>query len=92
MSKISAHEATDELRPNYDLSKLKGRVMGKYFRKATAGTNLVLIEPELASVFPDSESVNRALRVLAETAGEIVKPRAGGARSKPGPKRKKTAV
>jgi hypothetical protein len=80
------------LRPNYDLSQLKGRVTGKYFRRATAGTNLVLIEPELAHLFPDSESVNRALRVLAETAGEIVKPRAAGARSKPGPKRKKTAV
>jgi len=35
---------------------------------ATAGTNLVLIEPELSSLFPDTESVNRALRLLAETA------------------------
>lgn len=36
----------------YDLWKLKGGVRGKYYREATAGTNLILIEPELASVFP----------------------------------------
>ena len=35
---------------------------------ATAGANLILIEPDLANLFPDSESVNRALRLLAETA------------------------
>jgi hypothetical protein len=52
-----------DLRPEYDLSKLKGGVRGKYYRKATAGANLVLIEPELTNVFPDSESVNRALRL-----------------------------
>jgi hypothetical protein len=34
----------------------------------TAGTNLVLIEPDLANVFPDTDSVNRALRLLADTA------------------------
>jgi hypothetical protein len=38
------------------------------FRRATAGTNLVLIEPDLANMFPDSVAVNRALRVLAEAA------------------------
>lgn len=40
----------------------------RYYRQATAGTNLVLIEPELALVFPDAESVNRALRLLVEAA------------------------
>ena len=65
MKKASAKKNSDELRPEYDLSKLKGGVRGKYYRRAT-GTNLVLIDPELAEVFPDTESVNRALRVLAE--------------------------
>jgi len=41
---------------------------GKYYRRATAGTNLALINPDLANMFPDSEAVNRALRVLAEAA------------------------
>jgi len=68
MKKASAKKNNNELRPEYDLSKLKGGVRGKYYRQATAGTNLVLIEPELTEVFPDTESVNRALRLLADTA------------------------
>ncbi len=69
MKRASAKRIDDDLRAEYDLSQLKGGVRGKYYRQATAGTNLVLIEPELASVFPDSEAVNRALRVLVDAAG-----------------------
>ena len=68
MKKASVKGINDELRPEYDLSELKGGVRGKYYREATAGTNLVLIEHELANVFPDSEAVNRALRMLVNTA------------------------
>lgn len=68
MKKTSAKKNNNDLRPEYDLSKLKGGVRGKYYSRATAGTNLVLIEPELTNVFPDAESVNRALRLLADTA------------------------
>ncbi len=68
MKKASAKKNNNDLRPEYDLSQLKGGVRGKYYRQATAGTNLVLIEPELASLCPDTESVNRALRLLADTA------------------------
>jgi hypothetical protein len=68
MKKASTNKPADELRPEYDLSKLKGGVRGKYYDQARAGTNLVLIEPDLMSVFPDTESVNRALRLLADAA------------------------
>jgi hypothetical protein len=68
MKKASVKKLDDDLRPEYDLSQLKGGVRGKYYRQATAGTNLMLIEPELAEVFRDSESVNRALRLLVDTA------------------------
>ncbi len=68
MKKASAKKNSKDLRPEYDLSQLKGGVRGKYYRQATAGTNLVLIEPELTHVFPDTESVNRALRLLADAA------------------------
>lgn len=61
------------MRAEYDLSQLTGGVRGKYYRRARAGTNLVLIEPDLAKVFPDSAAVNRALRVLAD-AVDAVKP------------------
>jgi hypothetical protein len=68
MKKASTKKNNNGLRREYDLSKLRGGVRGKYYEKATAGTNLVLIEPELTEVFPDTESVNRALRLLADTA------------------------
>jgi hypothetical protein len=68
MKKESAKRSDREMKAEYDLSRLKGGVRGKYYRQAAAGTNLVLIEPDLAEVFPDSESVNRALRLLADTA------------------------
>ena len=74
MKKASAKKTDDQLRPEYDLSQLKGGVRGKYYREARAGTNLVLIEPELADVFPDADSVNRALRLLVETATAVARP------------------
>lgn len=68
MKKATAKKNKDGLRPEYDLSKLKGGIRGKYLKQATAGTNLVLIEAELTDLFPDTKSVNRALRLLADTA------------------------
>ncbi len=53
MKKASAKRINDDLRSEYDLSQLRGGVRGKYYRQAMASTNLVLIEPELATVFPD---------------------------------------
>lgn len=68
MRKALAKRRSDDLRPEYDLARLKGGVRGKYYQQATAGTNLVLLEPDVARVFPDSTSVNRALRLLHEVA------------------------
>jgi hypothetical protein len=61
-------DSKDELRDEYDLSKLKNRVRGKYAERYRQGTNLVLLEPEVAEAFPDSESVNNALKMLMEVA------------------------
>lgn len=90
MRKASTSRDRDELRPEYDLSRLKGGVRGKYYQQAIAGTNLVLIEPELAEVFPDTQSVNRALRLLADTAGAAVG-RTRRDRRKPNKRLKRTA-
>ena len=68
MKKESAKRRDDDLRPEYDLARLKGGVRGKYYKQAIAGTNLVLLEPDVARTFPDSNSVNRALRLLQEVA------------------------
>jgi hypothetical protein len=73
--KASKAKRSEDLRSEYDLSQLKGGVRGKYYRSATAGTNLVLIEPDLHDLFPDAASVNRALRVLAQAAGSARPPR-----------------
>lgn len=73
MRKAFSKAMKDDLRPEYDLTKLKGGVRGKYYQQAMAGTNLVLVDPELAKVFPDSASVNRALRVLRDAAGKTAK-------------------
>ena len=66
MRKTSTKKVDDELRSEYDLSQLKGGVRGKYYKRAMAGTNLVLIEPDLVKMFPDADSVNRALHLLLE--------------------------
>jgi len=63
-----AGKKSDELRREYDLSKLKGKARGKYHKRATAGTNLVLLEPDVAEAFPNASAVNEALRMLADVA------------------------
>jgi len=60
----------DELCPEYDLSQLKGRVRGKYVERYRKGTNLVLLEPDVAEAFPDADSVNEALRFLIRVTKE----------------------
>jgi hypothetical protein len=54
----------NDLRREYDLGKLKGGVRGKYIARFRAGTNLVLLSPDVAKHFPDEQSVNTALRSL----------------------------
>jgi hypothetical protein len=68
MRKELAKRRSGDLRPEYDLAHLKGGIRGKYYKQATAGTNLVLLDPDLARAFPDSNSVNRALRLLQDVA------------------------
>jgi len=55
----------DEMRPEYDFS---GAVRGKYYERYRAGTNVVLLDADVAEAFPTSENVNDALRVLMRVA------------------------
>ena len=60
-------ELKDELRPEYDMRELlRTGVRGKYAERYKAGTNLVLLDPEVAKAFPDEHSVNEALRLVIE--------------------------
>jgi hypothetical protein len=61
-------ERRDALHREYDLSELKGGVRGKYVARFRAGTNLVLLSPDVAEYFPDEQSVNTALRALIRVA------------------------
>ncbi|HLB48684.1 MAG TPA: hypothetical protein VJL59_16880 [Anaerolineales bacterium] len=63
-------ETEDDLRPEYDFSQLKGVVRGKYVDRYKAGTNLVLLAPDVAEIFPTDEAVNDALRLLIKIAKE----------------------
>ena len=58
----------DELRPKYDETLLKNAVRGKYVRRYRAGTNVVVLAPDVAAAFPTSEAVNEALRLLLKVA------------------------
>ena len=65
MSRKAKRGSTEEMRPEYDFS---GGVRGKFYNEYMKGTNVVLLDPDVAEVFPDSQTVNAALRVLAELA------------------------
>ncbi len=58
----------EDLRAEYDLTMLGPGVRGKYYERAKSGSNVVLIEPDLAAFFPDAVAVNRALRLVADAA------------------------
>ena len=64
MKKTRKNEMKEDLRPEYDLAKLKIVGRGKYAHRYNAGTNLVLLAPDVMRYFPDQDSVNSALRTL----------------------------
>jgi hypothetical protein len=56
--------SSDDLRPEYDF---RGGVRGKYAQRFREGTNLVVLDPDIAAEFKDSQSVNDALRQILKT-------------------------
>lgn len=65
---------SDEMRPEYDLRKLKFVGRGIYAERFRAGTNIALLDRDVREAFPDDESVNEALRVIAKAAKRRVTP------------------
>jgi hypothetical protein len=63
MKKAPNKSAEPEMRDEYDFSR---GVRGKYARRYAQGTNVVVLEPDVAKVFPSSEAVNSSLRALAD--------------------------
>lgn len=62
MKKANSKSREADMRAEYDFSK---GVRGKYARRYAQGTNVVVLEPDVAKAFPDPERVNQALRALA---------------------------
>jgi hypothetical protein len=60
-------ESSDEMRPEYDFS---GGVRGKYVQRFREGTNIVVLEPDVAAEFKDSAAVNDALRKILKSRGK----------------------
>jgi hypothetical protein len=63
MNQESSNERDPEMLDEYDFS---GGVRGKYAARFAQGSSVVVLDPDVAQVFADSESVNRALRALVE--------------------------
>jgi len=65
--KTRKNKTNDDLRPEYDLRQLlKGGVRGKYAKRYHAGTNLVLLDPDVRKAFRSERAVNKALRLVIE--------------------------
>ena len=70
MKKESKTSPEPEMLEEYEFDQGK---RGKYAQRYADGTNIVLLSPDIARVFPDSESVNNALRRLVEIAQQSTK-------------------
>jgi hypothetical protein len=68
--KTSNKAVVQEMRTNYDFS---GGIRGKYAARYAQGTNVVVLEPDVAKFFPNSEVVNKSLRALASLLREQAK-------------------
>ena len=58
----------DEIQPEYDADLVRRGSRGRYAARFAEGTNVVLLDPDVAAAFPDAEAVNSALRALLEIA------------------------
>ncbi len=63
--------AGEELRPEYDFASMQGGVRGKYAERLGHGTNIVVLEDDVAAAFPTDDAVNGALRVVLEAAALV---------------------
>lgn len=60
-----------EMRPDYDFAAIRGGVRGKHFQEYRKGTNVVLLEPDVAEAFPTEDAVNEALRGVLTTTRAV---------------------
>ncbi|MEQ1531819.1 MAG: hypothetical protein ABL925_21115 [Methylococcales bacterium] len=66
MNPENSDELNDELLDEYDFSTMGNGVRGKYAKQYHQGVKLIMLEPDVAKIFPDAKSVNEALRALSK--------------------------
>jgi hypothetical protein len=62
MKKNGEPRSNGDMRTQYDFASMQGGVRGKYYERYRKGTNVVLVEPDVAEAFPTEDAVNEALR------------------------------
>jgi hypothetical protein len=70
MKKTDSSSA-NQMRSEYDFASMAGGVRGKYVKRLQKGTNIVMLDPEVAEAFPNEEAVNEALRGVLNTARAV---------------------
>ena len=83
--KKSGRRKADELLPEYDFANMPGGIRGKYVQRYRQGTNLALLDRDVAEVFPNDKAVNEALRAVMNAAERLP-------RSLPQKRRKRTVA
>jgi hypothetical protein len=78
MKKVKS--TSDELRAEYKRSDFKKLERGKYYERIKANSNVVVLDPEVAAVFPNSATVNKALHSLVEVAESVSRRTPGSTR------------
>lgn len=71
MKRNTEHQNNGGIEPEYDFALMKGGVRGKHYAQYRKGTNVVLLEPDVAEAFPTEDAVNEALRGILGTARAV---------------------
>ena len=90
--KKKAGELSDDMRPEYDLRKLKFVGRGIYAKRFRSGTNIVLLDRDVREAFPDDRDVNEALRVIAKAAKQQAARASKAKRARKSPSRTRRKV
>lgn len=71
MKKDNGHRNNGDMQAEYDFSAMKVGVRGKYYERYRKGTNVVLLQPDVAEAFPTESAVNEALRGILSTTRAV---------------------
>ncbi|HTW56649.1 MAG TPA: hypothetical protein VMD99_00820 [Terriglobales bacterium] len=71
MKKVVERRNGEGTRPEYDFASMKGGIRGKHYEQYQKGTNVVVLDPDVAEAFPTDDAVNEALRGVLSTTRAV---------------------